>query len=219
MRSTRIQTPAPALASALAALALLATAVAAQQTDLQFDQLAASELIVKFRSGTTLDAATKRAANDPRGDRELAAELERLTRGLGVVLRPKSVTSGGELVLELDREALGRTLAETLERQTAIAGAEPVPEPKRIRPASTLAVRIRPASGAGSGALESAVAAASRELGATLLLTPAEATESGAPEVTISIGHLMARIQTFLGERPEVEYSQLNKIAQPYGSF
>lgn len=207
-----------AVVTLAATLASLPSALAAQETSIDYGRLAASELIVKFRDGTALAKATLEAAPAPASDRRLEAELAHLTRDLHVVLRPKSVTSGGELVLSLDREALASTIATSLARRPEIFAARPVEEPKRIRPASTLSVRLEAAPGADDAALRRALEEVSGELGSTLLFQPAGTTASGAPEAEISIGHLMMRIQTALRARPEVEYSQLNQIAGPFGA-
>jgi hypothetical protein len=170
------------------------------------------ELVVRFAKGSAL-AERVAASPAPAGDEALAAEIARSLGSLGVPLAARSVTSGGELVLTIERERLREMLVERLTARAEIAAAEAEPERKRVRPASSFAVRVvELAKGTEAGALERATAEIAGETGWPLALAPGAET----PRVVLDLSRLTLALLERLRARPDVEYAQPNQALSPY---
>jgi len=170
------------------------------------------ELVVRFAKGTPLAERVARSAA-PAADEALAAELARSLAPLGVPLAARQVTSGGELVLTIERERLREMLEARLTACTEIVATAPEPERKLVRPASTFAVRVvELAPGADAAALERATAAVAQETGWPL----AVATDAGVSRVVLDLRQLTLTLLERLRARSDVEYAQPNQALSPY---
>jgi len=170
------------------------------------------ELVVRFAEGSPL-AERVASTKAPAEDAALAAELERSLGALGVPWTARQVTSGGELVLTIERERLRARLEARLTERPEIVAVAPEPERKRIRPASTFAVRLTEVTpGTEAGALERATAQLASETGWPLAFAPAD----GSPRVVLDLRALTLALVERLNARPDVEYAQANPALSPY---
>jgi hypothetical protein len=170
------------------------------------------ELVVRFAKGTPLAERVARTAA-PAADEALAAELARSLAPLGVPLAARQVTSGGELVLTIERERLRELLEARLTACPEIVTTAPEPERKRVRPASTFAVRVvELAPGVDAAALGRATAAVAQETGWPL----AVAADAGVSRVVLDLSQLTLTLLERLRARPDVEYAQPNQALSPY---
>lgn len=186
------------------------TAPPAQQTPA--GAIVPGELVVRFAKGTSLAELVAKTAT-PAADEALAAELVQSLGSLGVPLAARQVTSGGELVLTIERERLREMLEARLTGCAEIVATAPEPERKRVRPASTFAVRVvEMAPGADVAALERATAAVAQETGWPL----AVAADAGVSRVVLDLRQLTLTLLERLRARPDVEYAQANQALSPY---
>jgi hypothetical protein len=177
------------------------------------------QMIVKFTAQSEAGRALARmdlaAIADPAGDARLVELAQELGERIGIPLRLASLTSGRELLLEVDHQALASALAEALRQRDDVTGVE-VLDPAGQEQAPRLAVEFESesafaemvASGSGvavgplsgGGDLEAEVLSSDR--GRAVL----------APDPDALIGTLLARVEA----DPDVQYAQPNLRLRPY---
>ncbi len=104
--------------------------------------IVAGDVIVRFSDGSDLGARVARAVRGEAVPGETEEVAARLSGDLGVPLRVARVTSGGELVLSVEREELARTLARRIARDPAVRSAARVEVPRTVLPASEIALAV-----------------------------------------------------------------------------
>jgi hypothetical protein len=200
MRPAAIRT---CVGSVFAAVLAVAVASAAQATPFEAHpaavlaaqsaaQAVSGDLIVKFRDA----------------DQPGPALAARLSADLKVPLRFVQATSGRELLLALDRQALAQTLARRAVREPGVTSAEPQLDLQPGLPPQHLVVRLKQRAGTSLSALPGRLAVdgvlpqlQSRPDGSVLLQLDIDAVTEA----------LLARIQ----QRADVEYAQANRLLRP----
>jgi len=185
------------------------------------------DVIVRFRSGAPgAQAAARTAASGAGAEAALAATLRSLSDDLGVPLQFKRLGGGGDLLLAVDRARLEDRLLTSLREVGSLAGVEPVQdglEPEAPRQG----LRVRFARGSAEAA---EVARAAARAGSPEPVGPLEALRrlqshvgcplvsriepSGELVVEPDLTALSRQLAERLSSRPDVEYAQLNYVAQ-----
>lgn len=188
----------------------------------------AGELIVKFAPGSPVERALAGGSGELSGNAALAEGLANLSREAGVPLVARQLTSGGELLLALDREALVEETLGRLRENPNVTRAERQAQAETILPSprEELRVDLRPGSEAARLALTAgreggAQPPALRALASLLLPDhPARPTArlAGGAEVvlTLDLGALTLDLASRLRERPDVVTVELNRLAEAY---
>ncbi len=183
------------------------------------------DVIVKFRSGTPGAETAARAAASG-ADAVLASTVRSLSHDLGVPLLFKRLGGGGDLLLAVDRAGLEDRLLASLREVRNVARVEPAREGADPE-APRRGLRVRFAQ--GSAEAEEVARAAARAGGAEPI-GPLEATHrleshagcplvgridsSGELVVEPDLAALSRQLVEGLTSRPDVEYAQLNYVAQ-----
>lgn len=177
------------------------------------------QVIVKFTSqseaGQALSQMNLAAIADPAEDARLIAVAQNLGERIGIPLRLESLTSGRELLLAVDYQALAAALAERLRQRDDVTGVEVADTARdgeaprllaEFAPESAFAemvasgVALESLSGEGPDRLEIEVQSSDRDR-AVLALDPDAITSA-----------LLARIKA----DPDVQYAQPNLRLRPY---
>lgn len=189
----------------------------------------AGDLIVRFTDASDAGQAVVRAMRAEKVPAEVEALAARLSAELNVPLVAARVTSGRELVLSVDRDRLGQTLAQRVKRDPAARDVTAVDTPKTVLPAAQLAFVVELA--ADSAALRDVQQAArsgrrtTPEVGKlvarlTTDLYPQPAghvSDRGQLTLVVDIAELTRELVERLKRRPDVDYAQLSHIVRPYG--
>lgn len=174
--------------------------------------IVAGELVVRFAAGSAIGERAA-AAKEPSGDAALRSALEKSFEPTGLPIVAQRWTSGGELLLVIERERLREKMAALLVATPEVAEVELEPEPRRVRPSSTLAVRVLGLDpSADPAAVDAAVARLAGRTGWPLALRR----DDDALRVTLDLRRLTFSTLARLEEWPEVEYAQPNFAAQGY---
>lgn len=176
-----------------------------------------AEFIVKFGDRTRENAIVTEAMTrdgSPRGDRDLAGLTERLSQITSIPLRPLQVTSGRELLVSLDVEAIVHRAVEQLEADPAVLRAELRPHEPGMAQGGSLEflVELR-------GEQQSMPAPATQRRLASALSETFAGELQPAPRAVIVVVHLAdvaARVVDDLIALPEVSYAQPNYLLQPH---
>ena len=188
----------------------------------------AGELIVGFAPGSPIGRALAGSSGKLEGNAALAEGLAALSREVGVPLAARQLTSGGELLLALDRDSLVEECLGRLRGNPNVERAERLAQPVTILPSprEELRVGLRPGSEAAR------LAAAARQGGeqppaleslASLLLPahPAHPTARLAGEteivLTLDLEALTLDLAARLEKRPDVRSVELNRLAEAFG--
>ena len=171
----------------------------------------ADQVIVKFapesEAGQVLSRMDLAAVTDPAGDAQLAAIARDLGERIGMPLSLESLTSGRELLLALDREALLSTLAEHLRQRDDVARVE-VESVEALR----LVVTFEP-----DGTFADMVASGPRlALGAGEIEAEVLSAERGRAVLALDSDALMSSLLARLEADPAVQYAQPNLRLRPY---
>lgn len=192
------------------------------------ERFVAGELIVGFAPDSPIERALAGSGGALEGNAALAEGLAALSREVGVPLAARQLTSGGELLLAVDRDALVEECLRRLRANPNVERAERLPQPATILPSprEELRVVLRPGSEAAR------LAAAAREAGeqppalaalASLLLPdhPAHPTARLGVEtevvLTLDLEALTLDLATRLEARPDVRSVELNRLAEASG--
>ncbi len=211
-----------------AALALSASGPCDEPGRAAEERFVAGELIVGFAPGSAIERALAGSGGRIEGNAALADGLAALAREIGVPLVARQLTSGGELLLAVDRDALVEECLRRLRANPNVERAERVAQPQTILPSprEELRVVLRPGSEAAR------LAAAAHEGGepphalaalASLLLPdhPAHPTARLAGEIevvlTLDLEALTLDLAARLEERPDVRSVELNRLAEAFG--
>lgn len=189
----------------------------------------AGDLIVKFTQASEADRAVARAMRAEQRPDEITAIATRLSAELGVALVAARVTSGGELVLSIDRARLAQALRQRLKRDPAVRDVTPRDPPKTVRPAAQLAFAVDlTADSEARRQVEQAAKAGRRttpdvdrlvaRLTTGVYPAPAgQVSARGELIVTVDVAALTREVVERLKRRPDVEYAQLSHIVRPFG--
>lgn len=177
------------------------------------------QMLVKFtaqsEAGQTLARMDLAAIADPAGDARLVELARQLGERIGIPLRLESLTSGRELLLEVDHQALAGALAEALRQRDDVAGVE-VLDPAGQEQAPRLAVEFEPQSAfaemiaSGSGVTVGPLSSGG-EVEAEVLSSDRDRAVL-APDPDALIDTLLARVEA----DPDVQYAQPNLRLRPY---
>jgi hypothetical protein len=174
--------------------------------------IVAGELVLRFAPGSAIGERAA-AAKEASSDDALRSAVERSFAPTGLPIAPHRWTSGGELLLVIEREPLRRKLAALLVATPEVAEVELETEPRRVRPSPTLAVRVLGLDPAAEpAAVEAAVAKLAEATGWPLALRRDE----DALRVTLDLRRLTWATLERLARWPEVESAQPNFALQGY---
>jgi hypothetical protein len=202
--------------------ALLTAASPEAQTESSADQV-----IVKFTSQSEAGRALARmdlaTIGDPAEDARLVELARDFGQRIGVPVRLESLTSGRELLLAVDRDALAAAVAERLRQRegvTSVAVAEPTTGPGGEPASPRLTVGFEPGS-----PIAARLARARR-----VVLGPLPGAGAGAPEVqaevrsaapdhadlVLDLDALVTGLLERVAADPNVQYAQRNLRLTPY---
>ncbi len=182
------------------------------------------ELIVGFHAGSDANQAVSAAmagglVADPAMDEYVAALSERL----GLPCAVRQITSGGEILLVVDEEALAASIAAAAAAKAGVEAAEAraAAAPTRFGPGQEVTVRFGAESGAGE-ALATAAGAEPppavrewiSELGGELGLELRGKAADGGLVLTVDLGWATKELMQRLREQPEVAFVELNQLLQ-----
>lgn len=184
------------------------------------------ELIVGFEPASPIGRASAEAGGGLKGNRALDQGLAELSREVGVPLLARQLTSGGELLLVLDREALVAEWLGRLRRNPNVEGAERLAHGETILPLPREEVRVGLRPGSEAARLATAAhrgGAQPPDLGAleSLLsphpLAPTAVRLAGESEVVLSLDleALTLSLVRRLERSPDVGSVELNRLADP----
>jgi hypothetical protein len=182
------------------------------------------QVIVSFSSdsaaGQQLARLDLEAIDDPTGDARLLEIAHDLGERFGVPLRLEGLTSGRELLLAIDREAVMATAAERLAKRLGVTGVE------RLEPTepgdARLAVAFQPDS-----EFAAAIATGSRLAlgepsgdGAGGLSVEAAVEDAGSADaiLALDLDAIARRLLERLQADPQVRYAQPNLLLRRDGS-
>lgn len=189
----------------------------------------AGELLVKFKDASDYGKRIVQAM--PRGERP--PDIERLagqlSTELNVPLTAVRVTSGRELLLQIDREALAQRLTEQVQTNRAVRAVRVAPAAQAVLPAAVLTVIVDlvPESDEHKQ-LSKAVKAGhpqgreidglARRLAAEFQPQPTGAVnEQGQLLLIVSIADLTQDLVARLQRRTDVDYAQVSHVIKPFG--
>lgn len=188
------------------------------------------DLIVKFTDASEAGALVAHAVRgEVAAERQLPGLVARLSVEIGVPLRAARVTSGRELVLSVDRERLLTALAERVQRDPAVKGAQPRVEPPAVLPPAEIALVVQCTPGSDADKLLQGAARADERRGRDIdalaaRLTAgtdpkpaAEASARGELILTLDIAALTGQLVERLQRRADVEYAQVSQVVRPFG--
>jgi hypothetical protein len=176
-----------------------------------------AEFIVKFGDRTPENAIVTEAMTrngSPRDDLALVRLTERLSEVTSIPLRPVQVTSGRELLVSLDVEAIVHRAVEQLEADPAVLRAELRPHAPGMAQVDSLEflVELR-------NKRQSMPDSATRRRLASALGETFAVELQPAPRAIVAIVHLAdvaARLVDDLRALPEIIYIQPNYLLQPH---
>ncbi len=187
----------------------------------------AGELIVKFGDSTpAAEVLGGTARGNPAEDPRLTAYVDGLGETLSLPLTVRQVTSGAEILLEVDVPALVEAALGSIREQQGVADARAVPTPAggALQPSAACTVRFAAGSDGAvataaavadgkstSEGLDALVGELSRELALPLLYRVA----GDRLEITIDLPAVTESLAERLQEMPEVEYVELNQLYEP----
>ena len=166
----------------------------------------AGDLIVKFRDQSEFGAAMAAVLGGQRTLASAAPLAARLATELGVPLLLVQVTSGREALLAIDRKVLLGNLAASAARQTGVARAEPVTAPTSGLPPAQASLRLSLQGGTAAASV-----ASSLSVGGLVQPSVAEG-PGGSVLLHYDLQALTQALLQRLGQRPEVEYAQANRL-------
>jgi len=181
------------------------------------------ELIVKFYPASQAGQVVAQALqDDAHQDAQLQALQQSLSRELGVHLDIRQITSGREIVLSVNAQALAARVVEQLRAREEVktaqlleAGEGQLPgNPKvlvEFAPDST-AARSLSAPVEQSQEVQRLVKALEGEVGAPLIPEPPE---TGQLILVLDLASLTADLLKRIRQRSDVEYAQPNVLLQP----
>lgn len=196
---------AQSLIPARAWLAVAATClVAACHAGPTEPQSVTGDLIVKFRdsSATAQELAPVVTGAKPAADAQ--SVVTRLGRELGVPLRVASVTSGRELLLAVDRDAVSKAIEKSAARQTGIRAVQSVAAAQSVLPAPQMQFEVIPEPGAPTPS--------AAQLAGRFADYAAVSADMDRMVLTIDMAELTRATAEKLGKDPQVEYAQLNLV-------
>lgn len=175
----------------------------------------ADQVIVKFvpesAAGQVLSGIDLAAVADPAGDARLVAVARELGERIGIPLSLESLTSGRELLLALDQEALLGALAERLRRRDDVDSVE-VTDPAGEGEGPRLAVAFEP-----DGGFADMVASSPRvTLGEGEIAAQVLSAERDRAVLALDADALMTTLLARLEADPAVQYAQPNLRLRPY---
>lgn len=214
-------------AAAVGALAWLGAALALAAVADGPARFVAGDLIVRFTVTSAAGALVTRAVHgDPAAQAQLPALAARLSAELGTALVAVRVTSGSELLLAIDREALLADLAQHVQRDPAVTGTRPLAPAPTVLPPATIALAVEFAPASPPAQLLQRAAAGehrSRDIDALAARLTAgfdpspsgQASESGRLVLSLDIVALTLDTIERLQRRTDVEYAQPSQLLRP----
>jgi hypothetical protein len=171
------------------------------------------ELIVKFRDSSPGGEAMAGASSP--ADEAVERYLAAASREIGIPLAAESLTSGGELLLEIDQGELIARLLAKLGTDERVAAAEEIPVARETLEVPPRRVRVRFASGRMKSAeIETFARELGRELGFGLVSRKAGRSET---VLSVDLAALTEELLSRLEEHPDVEYVQRNAVLGTFG--
>lgn len=176
------------------------------------------QVIVKFTSeseaGQILSQMNLAAIGDPAEDARVVGVAQDFSQRIGIPLRLERLTSGRELLLAVDHQALASALAERLRQREDVTGAE-VADPGSAGEAPRLAVEFRPES-----AFAEMVAGGSRVAlegpGRSEIEALVQSSKRDRAILTLDPDALMSTLLARIEADPNVQYAQPNLRLRPY---
>lgn len=181
------------------------------------------QVIVKFTShseaGETLAQMNLAAIAEPVGDTRLVEVARGLGERIGIPLRLESLTSGRELLLAVDHQALTSVLAERLRQRDGVTGVEVLQRPGHER-APRLEVEFEPDSAFAetiASGQQLALEALSGD-GPARLGIEAEVQFHDRNHAVLALDPeaLMTTLLARIEADPDVQYAQPNLLLSPY---
>lgn len=211
-------------------LVVLATSTAASLQTSQTPPFVPGEVIVKFSEGSKAGAILARAAQGNwKTDACLASYLSALSQELGIPLKAKQLTSGGELVLTIQTHELTAKLVSRIKQNPRVVRTEESKaEEKGIVAAPRSEVLVEFAKGsheAGviarvraqgldtSSSLQEFMEEVERDLGLKL---QSRTTKNHRLVVVIKVDSLTLELVARLNKHADVEYAQPNFVLQKF---
>ncbi len=189
----------------------------------------AGDLMVKFTDASPAGMLVSRAMQgDPGAERQLPDLAARLSAEIGVKLLAARVTSGRELVLGVDLEALEASLAERCQRDREVTRVLPLPAPKTVLPPATLALAVEFAPNSDAKRLLERAARAGERAGGEIDALAARLSAGADPRptshvnergqlvLTLDIAALTLQLVERFKRRSDVEYAQIIQIVRPF---
>ncbi len=214
----------------MAMLTVLLSVAQMSSFSTQAPQFAPGEVLVRFAAGSSASQAVSLAARaEPANLGELRAVTDGLSERAGVPLRASSLSSGGWVVLVVNREELARSLARRSRGRAGVMSAEATTTQtgEGIGAAPSSGIRVRFVSGspeatavkarlagAERGCLMRVAQAFERDLGVRF------AAEALAPDTLLLSVDLTALTLSLVGrlkELPQVAEAQPNYILKRFG--
>lgn len=181
------------------------------------------QVIVKFTSQSDAGQALARmdlaAIGDPTEDTRLNEIAEAFGERIGVPVRLESLTSGRELLLAVDHEALAVALAERLRQRDDVISAE-VADSGNGTKAPRLAVAFEPESAFAklvAGGQRVTLESLSGEGGSGLEVeAEVESSSEDHAVLALDLDALMSSLLERVAADPDVQYAQRNLRLAPY---
>lgn len=211
-------------------LVALATSSAASLQTSQTPPFVPGEVIVKFSEGSKAGAILARAAQGNwKTDACLTSYLSALSQELGIPLKAKQLTSGGELVLTIQTHELTAKLVSRIKQNPRVVRTEESKaEEKGIvaAPRSEVLVefakgsheadvisRVRAQSLDASSSLQELAGEMERDLGFKL---ETRVTKNNQLALVIKVDSLTLELVARLNKHADVEYAQPNFVLQKF---
>ncbi len=214
----------PVTVALAAALAVAACASHADPPSQEEPRYVPGELIVGFRAGSDASQAVSTAmAGGLVADPAMDDYLKALSERVGLPCAVRQITSGGEILLALDEEALASTIAEAAAAMGAVQSAEARPAAEsRFGPSHEVAVQFDAASAEGKSMATAAAGAEPpssvgrwiSQLGEELGLKLRGSVGEGGLVLTVDLGWATQELMKRLREQPEVAFVEPNQLLQ-----
>lgn len=176
-----------------------------------------AEFIIKFDDQTRANAIVTEAMRQngsPSDDLDLARLTERLSDVTSIPLRPVQVTSGRELLVSLDLQAIVHRAVGQLEADPAVLRAELRPHEPRVAQSGSLEFLVELRSEQQSMPDPATQRRLATALGETFAVELQPAPQ--AIVAVVRLADVAARVIDDLRALPEVTYVQPNYLLQPH---
>lgn len=177
------------------------------------------QVIVKFTSqseaGQALSQMNLAAIADPAADARLIELAQDLGERIGIPLRLESLTSGRELLLAVDYQALAAALAERLRQRDDVTGVE-VADGARDGEAPRLVVQFEPDSPFADSVAKGPRVVLEPVSGEGEIQAKVQSSERDRAVLVLDPDALMSALLARVKADPDVQYAQPNLRLRPY---